>query len=99
MKKIYLDYASITPVDPRVRKEMEKRSREPLNPSSIHSLGVAAKKALDAARKGVADFVHAHPDEIVFTSGGTEANGLALEGAGRTAYRNGNKKPHVIISG
>lgn len=98
MKSIYLDYASLTPIDRRVRKEMDKWSREPLNPSSIHSLGVKAKKALDTAHKGVADFINAHADEIIFTSGGTEANGLALEGAGRTAHRNGNAKPHLIIS-
>jgi len=60
--------------------------------------GVNAKEALQDGRKRVADFLHAHPDEIVFTSGGTEANGLALEGAGRTAHRNGIQKPHLIIS-
>jgi cysteine desulfurase len=98
MKKIYLDYASVTPMDPKVRKIMDKWSREPLNPSSIHSLGVKAKKALGDSRATAAKFLSAHADEIIFTSGGTESNGLVLEGAGRTAYRNGNMKPHVIIS-
>ena len=106
MKSIYLDYASITPVDPKVRKEMDKWSHEPLNPSSIHSLGVKAKKAMEGARKGVAEFLNAHADEIVFTSGGTEANVLALEGAARArhnfaksaAFKNGISKPHLIIS-
>jgi cysteine desulfurase len=98
MKSIYLDYASITPVDPKVRKEMDKWNREPLNPSSIHSLGVKAKKAMEGARKGVAEFLNAHADEIVFTSGGTEANSLALEGAARAAFKNGISKPHLIIS-
>ncbi len=51
MKPIYLDYASITPIDPKVRKEMVKWSREPLNPSSIHSLGIKAKKKLDESTK------------------------------------------------
>ena len=104
MKNIYLDYASITPLDPLVQKEMNKWSKEPLNPSSIHSLGVKAKKALDEARKEVASFLNAHADEIVFTSGGTEANTLALLGACRAAYRafqnagKANPKPHLIIS-
>jgi len=98
MKSIYLDYASITPVDPKVRKEMDKWNKEPLNPSSIHLLGVKAKKALDMARKGAADFLHAHPDEIVFTSGGTEANALALEGVAKAAQQNGIARPHLIIS-
>lgn len=101
---IYLDYASITPIDPKVRKEMDKWNREPLNPSSIHALGVKAKMAMEGARKNVAEFLNAHADEIVFTSGGTEANSLALEGAGRAAYRafqNAGKaspRPHLIIS-
>ena len=85
-------------MDSAVRKEMDKWSREPLNPSSIHSLGVKSKKAVDESRKTVAQFLNAHTDEIVFTSGGTEANGLALEGAGRAAHRNGFAKPHIIIS-
>ena len=99
MKRIYLDYASLTPIDSRVIREMKKYSAtEYANPSSLYKEGVAAKKALEEGRSKVAAFLHAHADEIVFTSGGTEANGLALEGAGRTAYRNGFEKPHVIIS-
>ncbi|MDB5238704.1 MAG: hypothetical protein JWO00_39 [Candidatus Parcubacteria bacterium] len=53
---------------------------------------------MEAGRLEVASFIHGHPDEIVFTSGGTEANGLALEAAGRTAHRKGIEKPHIIIS-
>jgi cysteine desulfurase len=114
MKRIYLDYASITPVDPLVRKEIDKWSGEPLNPSSIHSLGVKAKKAMESSRKSVAEFLNAHSDEIIFTSGGTEANSLVLEGAARArhepsgdsaesfaksaAFKNGTSKPHLIIS-
>ncbi len=98
MKAIYLDYASITPLDPLVLREVNKWSKEPLNPSSIHSLGVKAKSALDRARKTTAEFLNAHDDEIVFTSGGTEANALALLGTARAAHRNGFAKPHLIIS-
>jgi cysteine desulfurase len=114
MKRIYLDYASITLIDPFVRKEMDKWSHEPLNPSSIHSLGIKAKKAMESSRKSVAEFLNAHSDEIIFTSGGTEANSLVLEGAARArhepsgdsaesfaksaAFKNGTSKPHLIIS-
>ena len=81
-KRIYLDYASTTPLDPRALKAMLPYFREKFgNPSSIHSEGVAAKKALDAARKTVARILQARPDEIIFTSGGTEANNLAIFGA------------------
>lgn len=99
MKRTYLDYASLTPIDPRVVREMKIYSSfDFANPSSLYKEGVAAKKALEVGRVSVANFIHAHADEIVFTSGGTEANGLALEGAGRTAHRNGFEKPHLIIS-
>jgi len=99
MKRIYLDYASLTPIDPRVIREMKKYSSVDFaNPSSLYKEGVAAKKALEEGRIQVAEFLHAHADEIVFTSGGTEANGLALEGAGRMAHRNGFEKSHLIIS-
>jgi len=99
MARIYLDYASLTPIDPRVIREMKKFSADKYaNPSSLYKEGVAAKKALDEARGKVARLIHAHSDEIVFTSGGTEANGLALEGVGRAARRSGIEKPHLIIS-
>ena len=75
-----------------------------MNPSSIHSLGVKAKKALDDSHKSVGEFLNAHADEIVFTSGGTEANVMALEGTLKVAKQNGFysqkdvAKPHLIIS-
>jgi cysteine desulfurase len=102
-KKVYLDYASLTPVDKRVEKvvaqymKMERKGMY-ANPSSVYSAGVEAKKVLETARIDVAKFMNAHADEIIFTSGGTEANGLAIEGAGRTARHNGNLQPHLIIS-
>jgi cysteine desulfurase len=88
MSRIYLDYASLTPIDARVLREMKRYSSADFaNPSSIYREGVAAKQAMEDGRKRVASAIHAHADEIVFTSGGTEANGLALEGAGRAAHR------------
>jgi cysteine desulfurase len=103
MKRVYLDYASLTPIDKRVGRvvaDYAKAERKGLyaNPSSIYNAGVEAKKVLEQARAGVAKFLNAHADEIIFTSGGTESNGLALEGAGRTARHAGNEKPHLIIS-
>ncbi|HEX7724371.1 MAG TPA: cysteine desulfurase family protein [Candidatus Paceibacterota bacterium] len=88
MSRIYLDYASLTPIDARVVREMKYYSTvEFANPSSLYREGVAAKRVLADGRTRIAAAIHAHADEIVFTSGGTEANGLALEGAGRAAYR------------
>lgn len=100
-KRIYLDYASLTPIDPKVLKVMEKYSGpEFANPSSWYREGVAAKNALQSAHKTVADFLHAHPDEIVFTSGGTESNNIAILGAIEAANKNGvaHKDMHVIVS-
>lgn len=98
-RRIYLDYAALTPIDGRVLRVMNAYSSSVYaNASSLYREGVAAKKALDEGRKKVADFVHARPEEIFFTSGGTEANALAFEGAGRAAHRNGIAKPHLIIS-
>lgn len=99
MKNIYLDYASLTPIDPRVSREVSAwNAKGALNPSAIHSLGVHAKKALESARTTVAEHIHAHPDEIVFTSGGTESNGLAIEGSLRAARRSGIERPHLVLS-
>ncbi len=95
-KRIYLDYASLTPIDPRVLRVIKKySSTKYANPSSWYKEGVLAKKALDEARKGVASFLHAHADEIIFTSGGTEANNIALQGV-VAAYK--NNPAHIIIS-
>lgn len=99
MSRIYLDYASLTPIDKRVQAEMKRYSSADFaNPSSIYKEGVAAKKAMEEGRSRVAGFLNAHADEIVFTSGGTEANNLAVEGSGRTAHRGGNEKPHMITT-
>ena len=104
-RRIYLDYASLTPIDPSVLREMKRFSAPKYaNPSSLYGEGVNAKKALEESRKKVGEFIHGHSDEIVFTSGGTESNGLALEGVYRAAYvaqdglRNDIEKPHLIIS-
>jgi len=81
MRKIYLDNAATTQVDKKVLSSMAKYWSEIFaNPSSIHSMGVEAKITLQKARKTIADFIGGHEREIIFTSGGTEANNLAILG-------------------
>lgn len=78
---IYLDYAATTPVDERVLAKMMPYFREAFgNPSSIHRLGQKAEAAVDEAREKVASVLGCRPDEIIFTSGGSEADNLALRG-------------------
>lgn len=98
-RRIYLDYASLTPIDPRVTKEIGVYAASAYaNPSSLYKEGVAAKKVVAASRASVASAIHAQPDEIIFTSGGTEANNLALSGVIQAARVAGIERPHVIIS-
>lgn len=79
--RLYFDYASITPVDPKISKYVGKISKMfPANPSSLYKDGVSAKKVLESSRKEVAECLEVHSDEIIFTSGGTESNNLALLG-------------------
>lgn len=100
---IYLDHASTTPTDPRVLNAMHPFFSENYgNPSSFHSIGLRAKEAVTEARKTLAELLGAHEDEIIFTSGGTESNNMALIGVVRAhgpalATKTGSK-PHVITS-
>ena len=81
VKRVYLDHAATTPLDPAVAEAMARVYRDvPGNPSSIYAEGRAARALLDDAREQVAAAIGAHPSEIVFTSGGTEADNLALRG-------------------
>jgi cysteine desulfurase len=80
---IYLDYAATTPVDPRVvQKMLECLSVDGAfgNPASQHIFGVKAKEKVEAGRKHIADLIHTVPRNILFTSGATEANNLAIKG-------------------
>jgi cysteine desulfurase len=82
MDRVYLDHAATTPVDPEVAEAMARILSETHgNPSSIYAEGRAARAAVDRARDEVAAAINADPSEIVFTSGGTEADNLALRGA------------------
>ena len=79
---IYLDHSATTPVDPKVLDAMQSVLLKNYgNPSSAHSFGRTSRVQLDEARDKVASLIGAHSSEIVFTSGGTEANNLALLGA------------------
>ena len=82
MQHIYLDHAATTPIDPRVRDAMEPHLGSMFgNASSVHWHGRQAKSALESARAAVADAIGAHVSEIFFTSGGTEADTLAVVGS------------------
>jgi len=96
MKRIYLDYAATTPTHPEVVKAMLPYFTDAFgNPSSIHSYGQESKGAIEEARVKVADLIGARDEEIVFTSGGTEADNFAIKGV---AYANENKGDHIITS-
>ncbi len=95
-KKVYLDYAATTPVAKEVLDEMLPYFSDKFgNASSVHFKGQEAKRAFDEARIKIAKLIEADPDEVVFTSGGTESDNLALRGV-MEAYR--EKRKHLIVS-
>jgi len=95
-KRIYLDHASTTPAHPDVVKTMLPYfGKFPGNPSSIHSAGAEARAAIEEARGKVATLIGADKDEIVFTSGGTEADNFAIKGI---AYANETKGNHIVTT-
>lgn len=97
MNKVYLDHYAATPVLPEVLNEMRPFLESDFgNPSSLHSWGDGAREALEKARMRVASLISADYGEIIFTSGGTEANNLAVKGIALAARKKGR---HVIISG
>ncbi|MGH2650789.1 MAG: cysteine desulfurase family protein, partial [Actinomycetota bacterium] len=80
-RRVYLDHNASTPVHPEVVAEMQPYFSDVFgNPSSVHGFGRAAREAVDTARERIAAFLGASPDEIVFTSGGTESDNLAVKG-------------------
>ncbi len=102
---IYLDHAATTALDPRVLAAMQPYFSDVYgNPSSFHSVGLEAKKAVSAARKTIATLLHGHEEEVLFTSGGTESDNLAVIGVPRAAKKalvtkfGPDVKPHVITS-
>ncbi len=98
-ESIYLDHAATTPVDPGVLQLMLPYFTEQFgNPSSIYQTGQAARAALDLARSRVARTLRVKPQEIVFTSGASESNNLALVGSVMAANRRSKGVPHLITS-
>lgn len=94
MKRTYFDYAATTPMHPEVLEAMKPYFADIFgNPSSIHFFGREARKAVDASRDKLAEFIGARSEEIFFTSGGTESDNFALEGV---AYANEKKGRHII---
>jgi len=102
MKKIYLDHNATTPLHPEVLNAMLPALQDNFgNPSSIHSFGRSARVQLDEAREKVAHLIGAHSTEIIFTSGGTEANnlallGVALGGKGKKIITSKTEHPSIL---
>ncbi len=96
MEQIYLDYNASTPVDPEVVAEMKTFLSESYgNPSSTHWAGAPVKAKIEQARKQIATLLHCEPDEVIFTSGGSESNNHALKGI---YYALKNKGNHIITT-
>lgn len=94
---IYLDHAATTPIDPRVKEEILPFLSESFgNPSSIHQYGRVVRQAIDTARQRIADAIEAKRQEIIFTSGGTEADNTALLGV--MAQQRAEGKNHLITT-
>src|SRR5436853_1131776 len=93
---IYMDNNATTRTDPRVVEAMLPFFTEEFgNAASIHSFGQRAAQAVDRAREQIATLIHAEPKEVIFTSGATESNNLALKGAAAMYRRQGN---HIVTS-
>jgi len=103
-KMIFLDHAAATPLDPRVLKAMLPYFDKTFaNPSSLHSPGQAANKAVTQSRKSIASILNGHADEILFTSGGTESDNLAIRGVLEAAvpklgWDGSTQVPHVVTT-
>ena len=96
MDRIYMDHAATTPLDERVLEDMMPFLKENFgNPSSAHSFGREVRKAVEEAREKMASLLGATPEEIYFTSGGTEADNLAIIGSARALRNRGN---HIITT-
>ena len=96
MKRIYLDHAATTPIDPRVKEAMEPFLTEEFgNAGGLYREGRRVKEAIDQSRQTVADILGCRPEEIIFTSGGTEGDNLALFGIARAYQQHGK---HIITT-
>ncbi|HEY0196488.1 MAG TPA: cysteine desulfurase NifS [Methanobacterium sp.] len=93
---MYMDHSATSPVDPEVFKAMEPYFVDSYgNASTLYSLGREARKVMEDSRKKVASLIGANPNEVIFTSGGTESDNIAIKG---TAYKLRKKGNHIITS-
>ncbi|MBN1471590.1 MAG: aminotransferase class V-fold PLP-dependent enzyme, partial [Syntrophaceae bacterium] len=96
MNPMYLDYNATTPLDPKVIEAIRPFLEGHFgNPSSSHSYGVFARNAVENARAQVASLLHCSPEEVIFTSGGTESNNTAIRGLAFARRDRGN---HIITA-
>jgi len=96
VEKVYLDHNATTPTDPRVIEAMIPYLKEGWgNSSSLHHFGREALQGLEDSRERIASYLNCRPDEIYFTSGGTESDNLAVKGI---AYAQREKGRHIITS-
>ena len=89
----YLDYSATTPIDEEVMDTFVKSAKYIGNPNSLHKLGVEAKKLIDASTKQIADILGVKESEIIYTSGASEANNLALKG-----LENYSRGKHILTT-
>jgi len=95
--RVYFDYNATTPLSPETADAVAHTTRDLFgNPSSVHHFGQQAKAALDEARSAVAALIHGDPSEVIFTSGGTEADNFAIRGVAEALEPTGRK--HLIAS-
>ena len=93
---IYLDYSATTPVDEQVIDTYTKVCRDFIgNPNSLHKLGLDAKKVIDASTKQIAKILNVKPSEIIYTSGASEANNMAIKGV---VSKYSNRGKHIITT-
>jgi len=96
MERVYLDYAATTPIDKRVSEIISQYNNDIFgNPSSFHSYGTEAKDVLKKSRAIIANYIGAKPEEVCFTSGGTESNNFAIKGI---AFSRKNRGNNIIVS-
>ncbi len=96
-RKIYLDFASSTPISPKVKKVVLETMDVFYNPASLYEYGKTSKEILEYSRAKVAKLINARKNEIIFTGSGTESNNLAIFGIAKK-IKDKTKNPHIIIS-
>ena len=95
----YLDHAATTPMIPAAREAMVEQLAITGNASSLHGPGRAARRVVEESREQIAAALGARPSEIVFTSGGTEADNLAVTGSLRAARATDPQRSRIVVSG